>query len=64
MGNALDFITRTGPEKELRNYHVHLEGIQIDGRWVVVYSKYDIGCAIEGHKFGLKLSDAERKELI
>lgn len=27
-----------------------LEGIQIDGRWVVVYSKYDIGCAIEGNK--------------
>ena len=28
----------------------HLEGIKIDGRWVVVYSKYDIGCALEGHK--------------
>lgn len=40
----------TGPEKELRNYPVHLEGIKVDGRWVVVYSKYDIGCAIEGHK--------------
>jgi hypothetical protein len=40
----------TGPEKELRNYPVLLEGIKIDGRWVVIYSKYDIGCAIEGHK--------------
>ena len=40
----------TGPEKELRDYPVYLEGIKIDGRWVVVYSKYDIGCAIEGHK--------------
>ena len=40
----------TGPEKELRTYPVELEGIKIDGRWVVVYSKYDIGCAIEGHK--------------
>jgi len=27
-----------------------LEGIQVDGRWVVIYSKYDVGCAIEGHK--------------
>ena len=34
----------------MRTYPVHLEGIKIDGRWVVVYSKYDIGCAIEGHK--------------
>ncbi len=39
-----------GPEPEMRDYHVHLEGIKIDGRWVVIYSKYDIGCAIEGHK--------------
>jgi len=27
-----------------------LEGIKIDGRWVVIYSKYDIGCALENHK--------------
>lgn len=40
----------TGPEKEMRNYQVVLEGIKVDGRWVVVYSRYDIGCAIEGHK--------------
>lgn len=40
----------TGPEKEFRTYPVDLEGIKIDGRWAVVYSKYDIGCAIEGHK--------------
>jgi len=26
-----------------------LEGIKIDGRWVVIYSKYDIGCALEKH---------------
>jgi hypothetical protein len=24
-----------------------LEGIQVNGRWVVIYSKYDIGCALE-----------------
>jgi hypothetical protein len=26
-----------------------LEGIKIDGRWVVIYSRYDIGCALEKH---------------
>jgi hypothetical protein len=40
----------SGPEQEMRDYPVLLEGIKVDGRWVVVYSKYDIGCAIEGHK--------------
>ncbi len=39
-----------GAEPELRPYPALLEGIKIDGRWVVIYSKYDIGCAIEGHK--------------
>jgi hypothetical protein len=27
-----------------------LEGIKIDGRWAVIYSKYDIGCALEKNK--------------
>ncbi|QDU22034.1 DUF4159 domain-containing protein [Urbifossiella limnaea] len=40
----------SGPEAELRNYAPFLEGVKVDGRWVVVYSKYDIGCALEGHK--------------
>ena len=40
----------TGPEAELRSVAPYLEGIKIDGRWVVIYSKYDIGCALEGHK--------------
>ena len=26
-----------------------LEGIKIDGRWVVLFSRYDIGCALERH---------------
>jgi hypothetical protein len=26
-----------------------LEGIKYKGRWVVIYSRYDIGCALEGH---------------
>jgi hypothetical protein len=39
-----------GPETEMRSYAPYLEGVKIDGRWVIVYSKYDIGCALEGHK--------------
>jgi hypothetical protein len=39
-------------EPEMRDYPVHLEGVKINGRWVIVYSKYDIGCAMEGHKAG------------
>jgi hypothetical protein len=27
-----------------------LEGIKINDRWVVLYSKYDIGCALERHQ--------------
>ena len=27
-----------------------LEGVKIDGRWAVIYSKFDLGCAMEGHK--------------
>ena len=27
-----------------------LEGIKINGRWALLYSKYDIGCALERHK--------------
>ena len=27
-----------------------LEGIKVNGRWAVIYSKYDIGCALEKHQ--------------
>ncbi len=27
-----------------------LEGIKLDKRWVVIYSKYDVGCALEKHQ--------------
>ncbi|MBX9583583.1 MAG: DUF4159 domain-containing protein [Gemmataceae bacterium] len=40
----------SGPDPEMRNVPPLLEGIKIDGRWVVLYSKYDVGCALEGHK--------------
>lgn len=39
----------TGVEKEYRDQPPYLEGIKVDGRWVVIYSKYDIGCALENH---------------
>ena len=40
----------SGPEVEKRSYTPFLEGVKIDGRWVIVYSRYDIGCALEGNK--------------
>jgi hypothetical protein len=27
-----------------------LEGIKVNGRWAVLYSKYDLGCALERHQ--------------
>ncbi len=27
-----------------------LEGVKVNGRWAVIYSKYDIGCALERHQ--------------
>jgi len=35
------------PSKDFRSGPPPLEGIKINGRWVVIYSKYDIGCALE-----------------
>ena len=26
-----------------------LEGVKLNGHWAVIYSKYDIGCALERH---------------
>jgi hypothetical protein len=37
------------PEKEYKNVPPYLEGIKVDGHWVVIYSKYDLGCALEKH---------------
>jgi hypothetical protein len=35
---------------EFRHVPPALEGIKLNGRWVVIYSKYDIGCALERHQ--------------
>lgn len=34
----------------LRQIEPQLEGIKIDGRWAVVFSPYDISCALESHE--------------
>ncbi len=39
-----------GAAPEFRPMAPALEGIKIDGRWVLIYSKYDIGCALEKHQ--------------
>jgi hypothetical protein len=38
---------RTKVGEKARNMAPYLEGIKIDNRWVLLYSKYDIGCALE-----------------
>ncbi|CAN5281658.1 DUF4159 domain-containing protein [soil metagenome] len=38
-----------GPEGGYKELPPHLEGIKIDGRWAVIYSKWDVGCALEKH---------------
>jgi hypothetical protein len=35
---------------EFRNMPPALEGIKLNNRWVVIYSRYDIGCALERHQ--------------
>lgn len=39
-----------GAEAEFRDTRpTFLEGIKINGRWAVIYSRYDLGCALEKH---------------
>jgi hypothetical protein len=38
------------PESGFKNVAPLLEGIKLNNRWVVIYSKYDLGCALEKHK--------------
>jgi hypothetical protein len=48
---------REGPDgrtadSEYRDVVPALEGVKYNGRWVVIYSRYDIGCALEKHPSG------------
>ncbi len=38
-----------GIDTEFRKAKPALEGVKLNGRWVVIYSRYDIGCALERH---------------
>lgn len=50
-GRALTTVRcRTSVPGEFRDVAPHLEGIKIGNRWVIIYSKYDIGCALEKHQ--------------
>jgi hypothetical protein len=39
-----------GHSAEYREVPPFLEGIKINNRWAVIYSKYDLGCALEKHQ--------------
>lgn len=39
-----------GEPAGFRDEQPFLEGIKFENRWVVIYSKYDIGCALEKHQ--------------
>ena len=55
-GAALTSVRRrekadaSGGDGGFKDLPPYLEGIKMDGRWAVIYSKYDVGCALEGHK--------------
>jgi hypothetical protein len=38
-----------GGKAELKALPPALEGVKYKGRWIVLYSKIDIGCALEKH---------------
>lgn len=38
------------PSRDFQKGPPRLEGVKINGRWVVIYSRYDIGCALEKHQ--------------
>jgi hypothetical protein len=46
---ATNIQCRTKANGKMQPMEPMLEGIKIDGRWVVLYSRYDIGCALERH---------------
>jgi hypothetical protein len=54
-GKVIDKVKRRNaradgkPEAEFTESPPQLEGVKINGRWVVIYSRYDLGCALEKH---------------
>ena len=49
LGYDLSDVQYTKPAGGGKNYP-ELEGVKINGRWAVIYSKNDIGCALERHQ--------------
>jgi hypothetical protein len=57
-GRLIDLVERrekvaranSGTDTGYEKLPPRLEGIKVDGRWAIVYSRYDIGCALENHK--------------
>jgi hypothetical protein len=41
---------RTTVPGDFREVAPYLEGIKVGNRWAIIYSKYDIGCALEKHQ--------------
>jgi hypothetical protein len=39
-----------GPDAEFREAAPFLEGVKINDRWAIIYSRYDLGCALETPK--------------
>jgi hypothetical protein len=48
--NEANIWCRLERGKEPQKVRPMLEGVKIGKRWVVIYSKYDIGCALERHQ--------------
>jgi hypothetical protein len=52
-GTAIRKVRRREPgadgKREFKEVWPALEGIKYKGKWVVIYSRYDIGCALEKH---------------
>lgn len=45
-----ELATGNGQSGEFRSMAPALEGLRIGNRWAIVYSKYDLGCALEKHQ--------------
>jgi hypothetical protein len=45
-----DTPTESGQGGEFRSVAPSLQGVKLGNRWVIIYSKYDIGCALEKHQ--------------
>ncbi len=43
-------LAGNGHSGEFRSQAPALEGLRVGNRWAIIYSKYDIGCALEKHQ--------------